>query len=217
MMLFMARFVQSFNGLSAAFAWIQKHSQDVHFPARFSSIIGLMALCVLVFSGCSATGTTPSEQRAYIEQMRSRVLEDVYAVSPSAQAHVARSPGYAVFSNAQVNMLFVAAGTGYGVGKSGGRSTYMKMGEVGIGLGLGIKDFRVLLVFNTERAYNNFVTHGWTFGADADAVAKSDDKGSQYSGGVNVGDITVYQLTENGLALQATVKGTKYWQDPALN
>jgi hypothetical protein len=27
----------------------------------------------------------------------------------------------------------------------------------------------------------------------------------------------VYQLTKNGLALQATVQGTKYWTDKELN
>jgi hypothetical protein len=27
----------------------------------------------------------------------------------------------------------------------------------------------------------------------------------------------VYQLTKNGLALQATVQGTKYWKDKELN
>jgi len=29
--------------------------------------------------------------------------------------------------------------------------------------------------------------------------------------------ITIYQLTESGVSLQATVKGTKYWKDEALN
>jgi len=30
-------------------------------------------------------------------------------------------------------------------------------------------------------------------------------------------NITVYQLTRSGLALQATVKGTRYWRDSRLN
>ncbi|MGK0501004.1 MAG: hypothetical protein ACJAYG_002658, partial [Oceanicoccus sp.] len=42
-------------------------------------------------------------------------------------------------------------------------------------------------------------------------------KGGQISSGATIGDITVYQLTENGLALQAMVKGTKYWKDKDLN
>jgi hypothetical protein len=30
-----------------------------------------------------------------------------------------------------------------------GRDTYMKMGEVGVGLGVGIKDFRAVFVFHS--------------------------------------------------------------------
>ena len=30
-------------------------------------------------------------------------------------------------------------------------------------------------------------------------------------------DVTVYQLTDAGLALQATLQGTKYWKDGKLN
>ena len=29
--------------------------------------------------------------------------------------------------------------------------------------------------------------------------------------------IRLYQMTEKGLALQATIQGTKYWQDDVLN
>ena len=29
--------------------------------------------------------------------------------------------------------------------------------------------------------------------------------------------MTIYQLTESGLALQATIKGTRFWKDDALN
>jgi hypothetical protein len=30
-------------------------------------------------------------------------------------------------------------------------------------------------------------------------------------------DVEVYQITKNGIALQATLQGTKYWQDADLN
>jgi hypothetical protein len=32
-----------------------------------------------------------------------------------------------------------------------------------------------------------------------------------------VDGITIDQLTETGVALQATIKGTKYWKDDELN
>ena len=49
-------------------------------------------------------------------------------------------------------------------------------------------------------------------------TAKSGDKG----GAANVaGDITenmeIYQFVESGIALQATLAGTKYWKDKDLN
>jgi hypothetical protein len=30
-------------------------------------------------------------------------------------------------------------------------------------------------------------------------------------------DVEVYQFTKNGIALQATLQGTKYWKDRDLN
>ena len=91
------------------------------------------------------------------------------------------------------------------------------MGEVGVGLGPGVKDFRVVFVFHNEKAYNYFIEHGWAFGAQTDAAAKSSDKGGAVGGEISASDFTLYQLTETGLALQATVKGTKYWKDESLN
>lgn len=179
----------------------------------------ISVLCVLILMGCAAKGNTPSEQRAAIQKMSQQVLNDVYKASPGARSKVKSSAGYATFTNAQINLIFMAAGGGYGMVHNNrtGANTYMNMGEAGIGFGLGAKDFRVVFVFHTAKALNDFVNNGWAFGAEADAAAKAGDKGGQVSGGVTIGDITVYQLTENGLALQATVKGTKYWKNADLN
>jgi hypothetical protein len=56
-----------------------------------------------------------------------------------------------------------------------------------------------------------------TLASDGDAAAKASDKGAAVGGEILVDKVTIYQLTESGLALQATVKGTKYWKDNALN
>jgi lipid-binding SYLF domain-containing protein len=93
----------------------------------------------------------------------------------------------------------------------------MKMGEVGVGLGAGVKDFRLVLVFHTERALQRFIEQGWAFGAQADAAAKAGDKGAAVGAEASVDEVTIYQFTETGLALQATIKGTKFWVDDKLN
>ncbi|MDH3999265.1 MAG: hypothetical protein OET90_10555, partial [Desulfuromonadales bacterium] len=81
----------------------------------------------------------------------------------------------------------------------------------------GAKDFRAVFVFHNDKTMNRFIEKGWAFGAQTDAAAKASDKGGAVGGEIVVDDITIYQLTETGLALQATVKGTKYWQDSSLN
>jgi lipid-binding SYLF domain-containing protein len=174
---------------------------------------------ILALAGCATTGDTPQEQRQSIQQMKNRTLTDLYKLKPDVRAQISSAPGYAVFSNANVNLILASFGGGYGVAKNNktGRHTYMKMGEVGLGLGMGVKDFRIVFVFHTEQRMKDFVESGWAFGAQADAAAKASDKGGAVGGEFTVVNMTLYQLTESGIALQATIKGTKFWKDDELN
>ena len=94
----------------------------------------------------------------------------------------------------------------------------MKMYSAGIGPGLGIKDYRVVFMFRNKETYNKFVEEGWEFGGSADAAAKSGEKGGEAGAQGSIdSDIVIYTMTEAGIALQATVAGTKYWKDDELN
>jgi len=181
---------------------------------------GICIILAIIIGGCVTTGgKTSAEKRQSIISMKNEVLSDLYKLKPDVKSQISKASGYAVFSNANVNLIFASFGGGYGVVKNNKsrQYTYMKMGEVGLGFGLGLKDFRIVLVFHNADSMNNFVENGWAFGAQADAAAKANDKGAAVGGEVTVGNITIYQLTETGLALQATVKGTKYWKDDSLN
>ncbi len=182
-------------------------------------LIAITLTCSLVLGGCASTGgQTADQKRQTIEQMRASTLNKLYKEKPYAADTIERAAGYAVFSNANVNIIFASAGGGYGVVHSNnGTVTYMKMGEVGLGLGLGAKDYRLVFVFHTKQALDRFVDDGWAFGGQMDAAAKANEKGDAIGGEITVDNITVYQLTETGLALQATIKGTKFWRDDALN
>jgi len=155
-------------------------------------------VAVLLLSGCATTSaTTPAEKRTAVHAMRQQVLADLYRIKPAARNLVQAAPGYAVFSNANVNIIFASFGGGYGVvhDNNKGRDTYMKMGEVGIGLGLGAKDSRAVFVFHDRATLERFISSGWEFGAHADATAKASDKGAAVGGEVLVDNITIYQLT----------------------
>lgn len=185
---------------------------------RLSTVICM--ILALTVGGCATTGgNTPTEKRQSILAMKNEVLTDLFKLKPKVKSQISSSHGYAVFSNGNINIIFASFGGGYGVVKNNrtGKHTFMKMGEVGVGLGLGIKDFRAVFVFNNEESMNRFVEHGWVFGAQADAAAKANDRGGAVGGEATIDNITIYQLTETGLALQVTVKGTKYWKDDSLN
>jgi len=183
-------------------------------------LLFIISIFTLISSGCATmSGSNPAEKRQSIRQMKDEVLTDLFKVKPDVRAQIRKAPGYAVFSNVNVNIIFASFGGGYGLAKqnSSGQITYMKMGEVGIGLGAGVKDFRIVMIFHTKKALVDFIENGWAFGGQADAAAKASDKGGALGSEVVINDATVYQLTESGLALQATIKGTKYWKDIELN
>nr|WP_245953231.1 YSC84-related protein [Alteromonas aestuariivivens] len=180
----------------------------------------LLTLSVCVATGCASMGNgSVAEKRQAILDMQQNTLARLYQEKPDTRSQLRDAAGYAVFANANVNVIFFAAGTGYGVvnNNANGSKTYMNMAEGGVGLGIGAKDYRIVMVFHKQSAMNYFVEHGWTLGGNADATAKAGNKGASAEGEGYLGDVTVYTMTESGLALQATIKGTKFWIDSELN
>lgn len=179
----------------------------------------IVAIALVIMAGCATTGSTPEQQRESIAVMESQVLNELYGLKPDVRSQLANAPGYAVFSNVNVNLILASFGGGRGVvhNNQTGDLTYMNMGEVGIGIGAGVKDFRAVFIFHTEGALTRFVEQGWAFGAQADAAAVASDVGAAAAGEATIDNVTIYQLTEAGLALQATIKGTKFWVDEDLN
>ena len=94
----------------------------------------------------------------------------------------------------------------------------MKMISAGAGLGVGVKDYRVIFVFENDEALARFLDSGWSGSAQTNAAAEAGKSGAAYSGAVEVDPgIWVYQITKNGVALQLTLQGTKYYKDDDLN
>jgi lipid-binding SYLF domain-containing protein len=152
--------------------------------------------------------------------MREKTLADSAKTNPEINEKIKDASGYAVFSNANINIIFISAGDGYGLvhDNKTNEETFMKMGLGGLGLGIGVKDYRSIIIFYTELALANFLHSGWEFGGQADATAKAGEKGGDVGGaGEFKSDVEIYQFTKNGFALQATVTGAKYWKDNDLN
>lgn len=188
---------------------------------RYHMTIGILFVIFTFLAGCTTPkGVTKQDQRNYVMKMKDDTLAKLYREKPETRDMIKRAAGYGVFSNVGTYLFFVAGGSGYGlvIDNATGHRTYMKMRSVGVGLGMGVKDFRAVFIFKNRQVLNDFVNKGWEFGGQADAAAKSGDKGGAASGEAYVErDIIIYRLTEAGVALQATVGGTKFWKDDGLN
>jgi len=167
-----------------------------------------------------AVAASKAEEQAEVRKAAQDALAAVYKAQPSARKAVESAAGYAAFTNFGMKLLVAGSGTGKGVAVNNKTkaTTYMRMAEIQAGLGFGIKKFKLVWVFETDKAFNDFVNSGWEIGAQATASAKAGDKGTSYQGAVSVSPgVWLYQLAGDSLALELTAKGTKYYKDSDLN
>jgi lipid-binding SYLF domain-containing protein len=161
------------------------------------------------------------EQRDDVRATANDTLNRLYAAQPSAKQAVANAAGYGVFNDFGMKILFAGGGTGKGlvVDNRTKKETFMKMVEVQAGLGLGVDKYRLVWVFERASDLDQFINQGWELGAQATVTAQVNGQGAQgFAGAMSVTPgVWLYQLTETGLALDLTAKGTKYFRDDALN
>jgi hypothetical protein len=200
----------------------------------------------------SPKGDSPEEKRQVVQKQRDQMLEELYKTKPELKDRIPKASGYATFKQTDLNLFLLASGRGYGVvhDNKSGKDTYMCVGSLGTGLGMGVKDLRVVFLFNDAKVMQEFMDSGWQFGGKADASGKYKDTGvsaeqnvkanvdfkegtvaagsssdARAAGGqdnssaaaATSGGMEIYQFTESGISLQATVAGTKYWKDSKLN
>ena len=182
-------------------------------------LVSILAIFVLMFSGFWSGESNDTLRKERIKDSKN-TLKLLYKYAPESKSMIANSYGYATFSNVGVNLILLSAEGGKGLAHNNktGKNTYMNMGSGGVGLGLGIKDFRAIFLFENKKVFDAFVNSGWEANAQADAAAKAGKDGGALNAAITVAPgIRLYKLTQNGLALQATIQGTKYWKDGDLN
>lgn len=176
---------------------------------------------IVLLAGCATIkGNTIVEQREYVLDMKDNTLARLYEEIPIAKEQIKNAAGYGVFSNINTNLFLLSSGSGYGIvtDNKGNNPVYMKMRTLGAGIGLGVKDFRAIIIFRNQEDMDKFIVKGWEFAGQADAAFKSGEKGAAHSAAQSSDlDIITYQLTEAGAAIQATLQGTKYWKHKDLN
>jgi lipid-binding SYLF domain-containing protein len=183
-------------------------------------VLSLVLVALMVVACARPKGETPGQKKDFVLQMKNDTLAQLYAEKSYAKELLEQSAGYAVFSNFNTQLLVFGSGNGYGVAvdNSNGNEIFMRMAEGGIGLGVALKDFKEVIVFNNKTVFYKFITEGWNYSAQGDAAAKYKDDGGSTSAEVPLdSEVVVFQMTKNGIALRANLSASKFWIDDELN
>ena len=183
--------------------------------------VRLLVLTALVlFSAIPIAAKSKEEKQAELRKKATATLERLYKARPSARGAVKSAAGYAVFNSGGVKILVAGGGRGKGIAvdNASQKIVYMKMREIQAGLGMGAKKFSTIFIFENKGALERFIDSGWEFGGQTTAAAKTGEGGASLQGAASVSPgVWMYQLTDKGLALELTGKGTKYFKDDDLN
>ncbi len=186
---------------------------------RFLNLAVTLAASALLTGCLSPSGDTTDEQKVTVQKMSDSALTIFYKKNPGLEKHLKTQAGFAVFKNMGIDIFLPSTESGWGVvyDNKTGKKTYMKMFSFGIGLGLGIRDFRALYTLATPDDIKYFIEHGWGLGVQANAVFKFGETGAGIAEAIEIRPgIQLYKFTQNGVALHATVQGTKIWENDVL-
>ena len=164
--------------------------------------------------------TKKDKQRAELRTKTYKALLDLYQKKPKSRTAIQNAYGYAVFVDTSYTMGILGGGHGRGraINQHSKREAFMKMGEMRLGLGLGVRQSNIIFVFGNKDAFDDFVNKGWTFGGQAVAAAGDGVNGDALEGSFQVApSMWMYQITTKGLAAELSVKGTKFYVDKDLN
>jgi lipid-binding SYLF domain-containing protein len=154
-------------------------------------------------------------KRAELNATADEALKELLGQSDKAKQLYGKSYGWAVFDNMKITVgLSGGGGNGVAVAKGSGKRTYMKMGTVGVSIGIGAKKYQVVFLFEDEGTFAKFVDKGWQ--ADATASAVAGTAGAEGQTGFSNG-MASYVLTDKGLMAAADLSGTKYFKNKKLN
>ena len=157
---------------------------------------------------------TLAERRQEILDMAKGTLGELRD-DESASELIESAYGHAVFDTTKGGFIVTGAGgTGVATRKNGSDPVYMHLGSGGVGLGAGLENYKLVILFENEDVYKRFIDGEWSAGATAQAAAGRDGAAvvAKFVNGV-----AVYHLTDKGLIAQADVSGVKFWPSDRLN
>ncbi len=175
----------------------------------------VVILSALLAASCSSYRSMPAEEkRTFLAELEETTLAELVEQRPEAQDELDNAVGYAIFSNTTTKIPFVGAGEGIGVvvDATTDERTYLKVGRLDVGGGLGVRKYRLVVIFFEREPLEKLASGKVEFGAGIEAGAGKEDVGTGAGGiaGSRKEDYVLYQLSESGVSATFTVRAIKY-------
>ena len=170
----------------------------------------------LLAASCSSTYSSMSgqEKQDFLAGVEQKTLAELIEKSPEIQAELDRSVGNAVFSNRSAKIPFIGVGEGIGVvfDKKTGERTYLKVQRLDVGGGLGVREYRLVVVFFEEEPLQKLASGKLELSAGAEMGAGKSDVGLGTEGvsGKQKEKLALYQLSDKGVSATITVTLIRY-------
>ncbi len=150
-----------------------------------------------------------------LNHLTDEAITELRAVSKSMDSLVDNAYGYAVFDTTKAGLVVAGTGgTGVAVNAVTGERTYMRVGGGGLALGGGAQQFKLVMLFETEDDFEQFVNGDWNGNVAAQAVAG--EAGASVTADFEDG-VAAFQFQQKGLMAQTDISGLKFWVADALN
>jgi lipid-binding SYLF domain-containing protein len=189
-------------------------------------IIGSCVATVIAIGGISIAGAQDNAADATEMALKARqmeidlrsqvVLDELLASNAGATSLFEQSAGYAVFEVTKAGGFLVtgAGGNGVVINPANGNRVYMRLASGGVGFGLGVQRYDLVIMFENQPRLEQFMGGGWDSSATAQAAAGQE--------GINltssfVDGVAFFQITDKGLIAMADVAGTRFWVADTLN
>jgi lipid-binding SYLF domain-containing protein len=176
-----------------------------------------VTLAALLAASCGSStyrSMSAQEKRAFLVELETQTLAELVEKHPEAQADMEKAIGHAVFSIQMAKVPFVGAGEGIGVvfDTKTGERTYLKVGRFDVGGGLGVRKYRLVVLFFEEGALKKLAGGKLELGAGVEVGAGDSDVGTGAGGiaGSRKEKYALYQLSEAGVSATLTVRLIRY-------
>ncbi len=185
-------------------------------------IMGAGVLCLLASCAASTAMVKAqnAKQRSSIRRMHDDALTELYRAKPAVKVAVEGSAGYAVFSDFGLRNIYMedARAMGVALDNETEQETFMKMVQLQAeGPSKDTHRFRLVFIFETDRALRTFTKSAWILGPDVMATAVPDARTGPFAGAVQLQPgIHVFQLDEHGVLIGFTVRDVMFYRDREL-